>query len=79
MTSNKYKQYIQETKVILKQLDDLEKQAEEIRNQAIDAEFNIISQGLTSDTSDTEPSQIQMQQIKDLHDKAKRLVNIISF
>jgi hypothetical protein len=53
-------------------VDDLEKQAEEVRSEAVDIEFNIISQGFTSDT---EPSQSEMQQIKDLHNKAKKLVS----
>lgn len=63
--------HIQKTKEVLKDVRRLEEEAEEIHNQAVDREYELITQTMVDGPT---PNHQQMQEIEALHKQSQTLV-----
>lgn len=66
-----FQEYVSKTKEMLKKVHLMEEEAEELREKAVDLEYNLMTQALFATPSPTEK---QMEDIENLHKKANVLV-----
>ncbi|XP_072015499.1 uncharacterized protein [Amphiura filiformis] len=69
-TNGKFSDYIQVVKDCMEEVQEKRTLADELRDQAVDIEFQQMSQALFHPT---EPSDQQMKEVEDLHKRAKQL------
>ena len=75
-TNRQYQRYLEQSRHIWKEIEQMEAQADEMREEISDYQYSLVSQGLMASNTYEEPTQEQSEHVANLQDQVKDLVSI---